>query len=125
MEEQVRRLAATPLLRTNAVKFEEIAYLSTQYRDIERMPAWQDHINRLVEMKKMIEGEVLRGTLDKFGKDRSDEKRAVHHFLTTILGYVPAIHQDFEKRQKQLEKRVEDRTTQMGRKIDEHITNWR
>jgi len=121
----VRRLAATPLLRGNAVKFEEIAYLSTQYRDIERMPAWQDHINRLVEMRKMIEVEVLRGTLDKFGKDRADEKRAVHHFLSTILEYVPAIHRDFETQQKRLAKRVDDRTATLGKKIDEHITNWR
>jgi len=111
------------MLRGQAVKFEELAYLSTQYREIERHPAWQDHIHRLVEMRKMIEHEVMRGSLDKFGNDRTDEKRAVHHFLTTILEYVPALHRDFERLQQRLEKRVSDR--ELGpHKIEEHITNW-
>lgn len=124
MEQRIRELVVIPLLRKPASTFEELAYLSTQYRELERHPAWQDFSHRLVEMKATVENEVLRGSLDKFGKDRSDEKRAVHHFLTNILAIAPALHRDYDVLQQRLQKRVEDRTVNMNRTIPEHLTNW-
>lgn len=62
------------------------------YIDLEHSEAWKDYMAKLARMRAGISNEILLGTLDRFGKDRSDEKRAVLAFLTSLLTIPANLH---------------------------------
>jgi hypothetical protein len=95
-----------PLLSKNNEwgKFADIAYKSTQYRDLEHLGAWKDFMHTIAQVRLGMQNNLIRsGGMDKEGRDHSDELRAVIHTLDVILGHVPAIHAEFERQEKLLE----------------------
>ncbi len=96
-----------PLLSAsaNTNKFEEQAYLTAQYNDIETMPAFKDFLYRIQQMREGILDNLIRGGgLDKWGNNHDDEIRAVLHTLNTLLAYVPTIREDFAKAERNLKR---------------------
>jgi len=89
--------------------FGQVQRLSVAYRDIENSVAWKDYMARLEAMKKNISTEILLGTLDKFGNNSDDEKRAVLTYLERMLSFVPALHahrDELAKKKEQMDKKV-------------------
>lgn len=60
-------------------------------------------MRKLVAIRTSIATELLHGTLDKFGKNRDDEKRAVLMVLDTLLGVIPDTHVRYKELRKQKE----------------------
>jgi len=61
------------------------------YSDLSRTPAWLDLTSRLQNMRDEIVRELLLGTLDTYGHDHSDAKRAVLVYIDRTLAFVPTL----------------------------------
>jgi len=80
------------------------------YSDVESSKAWQDLMSRLRKLRNDTQQEILNGTLDKFGNTHEDESRAVLFALNRILGFAPAVHEQYEflrKKMDEMEKRAD------------------
>lgn len=66
------------------------------YSDLGHMDGWRDHTARLHKLRREIAGEILQGTLDKFGNSRDNEKRAVLFLLEKLISYPVALAAEFD-----------------------------
>jgi hypothetical protein len=57
----------------------------------ERHPFTADFLAKLIKTQEVLTRELVDGNLDKWGKDHSDEKRAVIHYATILLSYLPQV----------------------------------
>lgn len=106
------------LLSKGPVKFENLAYWRLQYRDIENKLAFKDFLHRINQIKLGMEATLLTvDGLDKFGNDRNNELRASLHALNTILAYIPAMQQEYDKLEDRLQKQQEGKKLGSGWKV--------
>jgi hypothetical protein len=59
--------------------------LKNHYDDLKNHPAWQHFVGRLVEIRSEAVKAIVRGDLDRFGNDRTDELRAAYGVIEQIL----------------------------------------
>lgn len=105
LESHLRKAGYGPLLKGNASKFEDKAYLHVQYAELQSKPAFKDFLHRLTQTRDGFIENLVRGSgLDNWGNKHDDEIRAVIHCLNVILNYIPSIEEDFKKAEVNLKK---------------------
>lgn len=67
------------------------------FTELERHPAWGAYQDRISNLLKTMRQQLELGTVDKFGLNHDEEKRAVIHVLESILSYPPALHAEFQR----------------------------
>lgn len=81
------------------------------YADIDNSEAWKDFMARLLAMRNDIAAQLLSGTVDKFGHDNADAKRAVLVYLDRALTFVPAIRAqwlEFHKKHEEMRRKNDE-----------------
>lgn len=102
--------------------YEQLESLAAGYNDVAKHRAWIDFRHKLAELRQVIISELLRGTLDKFGETRDNEKRAVLLFLDRILAIPYTLQEEYEKLRKRKDE-MEKRATNLGDMHDNDL--WR
>lgn len=107
LEESLKAAGLFPV--SPVLKFPEAARLDDMYRHVEALDGWRDYTARLKVMRDELVDELMRGTVDKFGKTRDDEKRAVLVYLDRMLIFPRLIHEQYDtlrKRQLEMEEKA-------------------
>ena len=98
----------------NAGHFAKLEQVVLLYSDIEDSAAWRDYQHRINQLRTATVNEIISGTHDVRGKDRTQDKRAVLFILDTLLSYLPALKVRYEKMLKDKEQ-LEARGPSTGR----------
>lgn len=77
--------------------FASLEHTIVAYNDIEGTYAWKDYQKRLVQLREATSQDIIVGTLDSQGKDRTNEKRAALFILDTLLSYLPRLKRQYEQ----------------------------
>lgn len=107
MEDDLRAAGLRP--PTPLRKFAEVQAMHLAYEGVKSHSAWIDLMSRVEQYRQLTITQLVNGTLDKFGNEHDDERRAVLLGLERILAFPRMIARDYEtlrKRQEQLEKRA-------------------
>lgn len=92
--------------------FADVARVHVLYEDLERQDGWKDFMSRLKVMRDQILDELVRGTVDKFGHTRDDEKRAVLAYLDRLFLFPRIIHEQYstlQAKQQEMAKKATER----------------
>jgi hypothetical protein len=76
--------------------FEQLKKQVALYKQIIGTEAWNDYQHRLNQLREATRYAVERGGYDKNGRRHDDEQRAVLFMLDQLLGYLPAINEQYE-----------------------------
>jgi hypothetical protein len=76
--------------------FEQLKKQVALYKQITGTEAWRDYQHRLNQLREATRYVVERGGYDKNGRRHDDEQRAVLFMLDQLLGYLPAINEQYE-----------------------------
>lgn len=100
LEDSLRQGGYSPLRRRDAAgrpSFAAIAHAAAQYQDVERHPAWRDHMAAMAAMREGMVRELCDGTLDRHGRNNDCCKRAVLYFLNKIISQPHEVVADYER----------------------------
>ena len=76
--------------------YDDSARLHGLYTSLEKHEGWRDLMARVQRMRSDITSELLCGSVDKFGKVRDAEKRAVLITLDRLLAIVPTAKAQYD-----------------------------
>lgn len=85
-----------PILSSDGT-FDQLRKTIALYSRIIHEDAWKDYQHRINQLREATRSAIERGGLDKWGRDHTDEQRAVLFLLDNLLSYLPSLQEHHDQ----------------------------